>query len=359
MTRPRISISDFAQEPYARIMAWGFFGGFIFGFLGTAMPRMLSAKPLSKLETGLLTLLYTAMVGSFAFGKIVRGDRLFLILLVSFAVCMARRAAARKDNPPPGFILVAMAFLCAAAGTIAGLLLQQSEPDALWTTLQKLLSYQGFILLPILGIGPFILPRFFGMQSAHDLPESRKPSSEWSKKALLALAAGLSVIISFVLEAKGWTRTAHGLRFVAASIYLVMEMPFRLGPERTNIFGFSVRVALVALLLGFLTIAIFPAYRVSLLHLTLIGGFSVITLTVATRVIFGHSGNLDRLKGRNRWMLVALGLMLFGMATRISGDFWPRILVSHYIYGAISWIAGVIIWSIYVLPRVFVIDSES
>src|SRR5256885_1328117 len=102
MTLRRISLSTFAKEPYriffplavlagiagvalwplvltgvtesypgithARIMAWGFLGGFIFGFLGTAMPRMLSAKPLSMLETTVLVLLHIAMVGSFAFG---------------------------------------------------------------------------------------------------------------------------------------------------------------------------------------------------------------------------------------------------------------------------------------------------
>ena len=32
---------------HVRVMAYGFFGGFIFGFLGTALPRMLSAKPLT------------------------------------------------------------------------------------------------------------------------------------------------------------------------------------------------------------------------------------------------------------------------------------------------------------------------
>src|ERR1043165_5313341 len=35
---------------HARIMACGLFGGFIFGFLGTAMPRMLSANPLRVAE---------------------------------------------------------------------------------------------------------------------------------------------------------------------------------------------------------------------------------------------------------------------------------------------------------------------
>jgi uncharacterized protein involved in response to NO len=74
--------------------------------------------------------------------------------------------------------------------------------------------------------------------------------------------------------------------------------------------------------------------------------------------VFGHSGNLDLLKGRNRWLLIAVGLMWLGMATRVSGDFWPKVLVSHYIYGAILWIAGVLLWAIIVLPKVLIADSE-
>ncbi|HEX9256014.1 MAG TPA: NnrS family protein, partial [Candidatus Angelobacter sp.] len=34
--------SFYPGQAHARIMAYGLFGGFIFGFLGTAMPRMLS-----------------------------------------------------------------------------------------------------------------------------------------------------------------------------------------------------------------------------------------------------------------------------------------------------------------------------
>jgi len=59
-----------------------------------------------------------------------------------------------------------------------------------------------------------------------------------------------------------------------------------------------------------------------------------------------------------RWLLIAVGLMLFGMATRISGDFWQKILASHYIYGALLWVAGVLLWAIYVLPKVFVIERD-
>ena len=118
------------------------------------------------------------------------------------------------------------------------------------------------------------------------------------------------------------------------------------------------RIAFAALVSGFLLGALFPVYRVGLLHLTLIGGFAIITFTVATRVIFGHSGNLEKLKGPNRWLLGAVGLMLFGMATRISGDLWPKIMASHYIYGATLWIGGVLLWSAFVLPKILAVETE-
>lgn len=92
--------------------------------------------------------------------------------------------------------------------------------------------------------------------------------------------------------------------------------------------------------------------------MTLVGGFAVITFVVATRVLFGHSGNIKLLQQRARWFVIALFLMLFGMTTRISGDFWPKIMASHYIYGALLWIAGVILWGIYTLPKVLQVDDE-
>jgi hypothetical protein len=231
------------------------------------------------------------------------------------------------------------------------------DAAAYWVPLQKRLSYQGFVLLPILGIGPFILPRFFGLPNPHDFPETLAPTSTWKKKAAFAAMIGMVIIASFFVESAGRTRLAHSLRFSATLIYLLVEFPFRLAPKMTNALGIALRLAFVMLVSGFILVAIFPAYRVGLLHLTLVGGFAVITFTVATRVLFGHSGNLEKLKLRNRWLLVAVGLMLFGMATRISGDFWPRIMFSHYSYGALAWLVGVGIWAFFALPKVMQVED--
>jgi uncharacterized protein involved in response to NO len=346
-------------EAHARIMAYGLFGGFIFGFLGTAMPRMLSAPALGTRNVLTLLCLHLAMTIAFAAQKIFLGDVLFLFLLLLFLSLMFRRFRHRKDTPPPGFILVGLAFLCALAGAVIALFQPWMEEGVTyWIVLQRRLSYQGFVLLPILGIGPFILPRFFGLPSPHDFPETLKPSATWKRKALLALGSGILIIASFFVEMKGWLRTAHALRFGTTLVYLFVEFPFRLAPKLGSSLGASLRIAFALLVSGFVFIALFPTFRVGLLHLTLVGGFAVITFTVATRVMFGHSGNLEKLKEKNRWLLITISLMLFGMATRISGDFWPKIMASHYIYGALIWIAGVLLWSCYALPKVLQVEAD-
>jgi hypothetical protein len=318
---------------------------------------MLTANPLRPIEVFPIALSYLATIAAYTLSSMRLGSALFAVTIVIFASIMMPRIGKRKDLPPPGFVLVAMSLLCALAGAILGALdLAEKFPTV--PALERLLTYQAFVLLPILGIGPFILPRFFGLQSAHDLPESLSPTREWLRKALLAAVAGALIIVSFFFEANGSIRFAYALRFAVTLGYMLLEMPLKSGPAGTNIFGAAIRIALLGIVSGFLAVALFPAYRVGLLHLTLVGGFAVITFVVATRVLFGHSGNLAQLKSRNRWFLIALALMLFGMATRISGDLWPKIMATHYIYGGLLWVAGAALWGFYALRKVFVEDAE-
>src|SRR5207237_10936342 len=95
-------IATYPGQFHARIMAHGLFGGFILGFLGTAMPRMLSARPMRGLEAGALLLLHSAAVAAYTSGELHAGNALFLTTLLAFVAIMARRFRERKDLPPPG-----------------------------------------------------------------------------------------------------------------------------------------------------------------------------------------------------------------------------------------------------------------
>jgi uncharacterized protein involved in response to NO len=343
---------------HARIMTFGFFGGFIFGFLGTALPRMLAVKPLRLGEALVLLVLHGAVIGAFLAARVELGDILFLIQVLLFAGCILSRATKRQDTPPPGFVLVGLAFVCAIFATGVSLVQVFREMDPFWVLLQRLAAYQGFVLLPILGVGGFILPRFFGFQSPHDFPVTTRPPREWHIRAGLAVGAGLLILISFWLEARGWFQFAPALRFLTAATYLAWELPVFRRTETRNALSGSLRLAFGLLLAGFLAVVLFPAHRVALLHLSLMGGFAVVALVVATRVVFGHSGKAALLSMRNRWLWVTVWLMVLGMATRISGDFWPHIMATHYSYGAVIWIGAILLWAFYVLPKVLLIEEE-
>jgi uncharacterized protein involved in response to NO len=344
---------------HGRIMAHGFFGAFMIGFLGTALPRILSTARLTAPEVILLGGLHTAMIAAHACARTALGDLLFLVLLAALTVSLGWRVVRRNDVPPPGFVLVGLAFLCGAAGTVLALLQDRLEDRFFWLYLRPLLQFQGFILLPILGVGGFILPRFFGLASRQEFPESRTPPPGWKREAWLALGAGAAVLASFGLEAGGHPRSGSALRFVVSATYLYAQVPFFRSTIRGSSLALVLRLAFLLLPSGFLAIALFPAHRVAWLHLALIGGFSLLTLSVATRVVFGHSGQKAALAGRLPWLTLAAGMMVVGMLTRISGDYWPHITFTHYNYGALLWAAGLLLWAVRVLPRVRHPDPES
>jgi len=343
---------------HSRLMGQGFFGAFIFGFLGTALPRMISAKPFSLAMFGSLAGLFVVFITSNVLGKTAIADGAYLIILVTFASCAVARLIARRDVPPPGFALVGLAFACAITGTTIGILDRWMELDVRLLMLRPLLAYQGFVLLPVLGVGAFILPKFLGLKNTHAFPEAARPPKGWWPKALFAIGVGVAIVVSFLIEVEGWYRVAYALRFVAAATYLARELPLWKSGLRGNAIGWSLRIAVTMIPVGLLSVAVMPDYRVPMLHILLVGGLGLVTIIVATRVIFGHSGNGPALLAPNRWMWWCSGLILLGMATRISGDFLPLIMASHYNYGALCWAIGIGIWSWKVLPKVLVPDDE-
>lgn len=344
---------------HARIMAHGFLGSFIVGFLGTALPRLLGVSPLSRSEVGLLAGLQLATLIAHAAGQNRVGDSAFLITLLLLVVAVGRRFSQRTDLPPPGFVLVALGMICAIIGLALDIL--PSVPDessASRLVLQSRLIYQGFLLLPVLGVGGFVFPALLGTRNRNDLPESRTPTRAWLRWALPSAATGLVIIATFFLEVVGWVRLAHGLRWATAGLHLIVQIPLSPTPGTSATISHSLRTGLALTLTGLLAVAILPQWRVALLHLMLAGGLSLVTFSVATRVVFGHSGQRQRLFQRNRWMIVAFALILMGTLTRITGDFLPQILPTHYSYGAVSWAAGAIYWALQVLPGVLRADPE-
>jgi uncharacterized protein involved in response to NO len=347
------AIAAYPSILHARLMIEGFMASFIIGFLGTAGPRITSAPYFSRAE--LLTLFTLDLFAAgLHFGASHRAaDFLFACCLVTFAFVLGKRFAQRADSPPPNFVLVALGILNGAIGALL-LALYENELYATPYRIGASLLEQGFVLLPILGVGPYLLARLLNIARADALPESRVLPPGWLPRAAFALATGLTIDATFVAEVFGWSIPAVWLRAGAVLIYLATRMPRR----GRSFLGDCMRVGLAAVVIAFVIDAIWPQYHIGSLHILFISGFGFIVFTVSIRVIFGHSGNSHLFEKRLKFFVTAGAFIFLAMISRYVAEIAPAARTIHLVAGAVGWMIGVLIWMVKVLPKVTETEPE-
>ena len=337
---------------HARLMIEGFMASFIFGFLGTAGPRLTSTPPFSPAEVATLFTLDLLAAGAHLGGAHRAGDICFLLCLLVFMRVLAKRFRQRKDSPPPNFVLVALGLVSGVVGAGLVAYAEATQYSRIYQFGSALLN-ECFVLLPILGVAPFFIGRLLDLPSSN-LPESRAFPPEWRRAAAFAGLVGVLTIASFAIDAFGWPKTGGWLRVAALSLYVGRRMPFR---GRTFLAN-CLRVGIVTILVGFAVIAAWPIYRVAGLHIVFITGFNFIAFTVAIRVVFGHSGNLDLLSKR-LWFFIATGALLYlAMVARFTADLAPAVRILHLLAAAICWLVAALVWMLKVLPKVAIAEPE-
>jgi uncharacterized protein involved in response to NO len=336
-------------------MIQAFGGGFVIGFLGTAAPRIIGAPRLTGWE--LIALLALHLSGSFChlLGHNFPGDLLFLILLISFAAALGVRLVWFKiDPPPPPLLLAAVGIACGMAGTLLWL-------NPTWMTtmelhrLARLLLYQGFLLGPVMGVGIYLFPRLLG----HNFGEpttNAEARRRWRDSTLVAL----SMPLSFVLEI--WWNEAAGMLLRATAFGFAL-LQIRWSPaDRTKKVGTlanALRFWCLPLAFAGLTLPVFADTRhVAIHHLLFVSGFGLLCLIVGSRVLFGHSGPVERFENRSWMARLIVGTVILAATTRVSADYLPRVTISHYEYAAGSWAVGALIWLIWHAGRLFTIDRN-
>jgi len=339
---------------HARIMLECFLAAFVIGFLGTALPRLLDVPRVRGREACTYAAGLAVTLALHLSGLHLWGDAAFLITFLAFVSALALRAQSRQDLPPPGFVLVILGIICALAGSFLFILSEfvsgKFAPPVYH--LGRLLLYQGFVLFPIMGVGAFLLPRFFELPGRQGFPELRKPSSAWLSQAAFALTCGLLGVLSFILEVLGHTSAGFVLRGAAPLLYFWKEVPVHQANYNTGSLATALRVALFAIPLGYFLMALFPGHRITFVHVVFISGFSLLTFTVASRVILGHGGQSALFK-RPLWSIrLLIALILVAVATRIGADWYPHLRLTHYAYAALAWVAAVAVWTVRILPGV-------
>jgi uncharacterized protein involved in response to NO len=335
----------YPAEAHSRVMIEGFMGAFVIGFLGTAFPRLAGNNPWSTGELARILLLWIGCVACAMTGRVAAADLLFAtMLLLLLAGMIGRWMRGNRDTPPPGFVM-ALAGIAGGAVAAASLAWDQGRGMSIaGYQFAKLWLNQGFLLLPLLGIAPYLLPRFFGRESTHSFDDSPRPPKGWWQRAVASLACAIMIGTGFAMEACGEPLSGHLLRAVVVLAWFLLETPvFRRGKLRSTP-GTVARLAVVGLVAGTAGAGLWPYSRVGSLHLFFAAGLGLAVLAVATRVVLGHAGRHDLLAGRILWLRVAAGLLVLAAATRMTSDFIPTVRVSHHIYAAWLWVLGGIVW---------------
>ncbi len=335
---------------HARLMIEGFIASFVIGFLGTAGPRLMETPHFSRAELLILLTLDLLAAGLHLGGANRAGDLFFSFCLAFFFFVLGRRFVRRRDSPPPNFALVGLSLINALAGT-ALLAISENETYSVSYRIGSAFLQEGFPLLAILGVAPFMLPLLLNFSAMEKL---RTPLSPWMARATLALIVGLTIDATFVLEAFGPTSLGASLRVGAIVVYLVAQM------SRTgrSFLGNCLRAGLAAIVLGFVTEALWPQLRVAALHIVFITGFAFVILTVATRVILGHSGNAHLSTRRLPFHIVVATLIALAMFSRFTADLAPRAHAIHLVAAAALWLAAILVWAIKLVPKLTVFEEK-
>ena len=354
-------LEGYPAIPHQRVMIEGFLTAFVIGFLGTAMPRLLEVPPMRLGQTfgfaGLLLLLGGLQLA----GETAAGDGVFILTMLLLLGWLISRFRLRRDLPPPQFVMVGLGMLSSLVG--AGVFLAGA-----WTPLPTWLYgfgpaflYQVYLLLPILGIGVVLLPRFMGWSTEGETPDSPAPNPQWLRRARAMALWGGAIVLSFALEAIGTggplSAAAAIFRAGVIGLYVLKELHGRTIPPGT--LPKSFRLAFWTIWLGYLLIACWPHWRTAWLHVVFITGFNLLTYIVATRVIFGHGGRSDRFRAR-LWPVIAMIIALWvAMIARVGGEWLPNSArMLHFAYAAVFWIIGTTIWAVAVLPTIGRADPD-
>lgn len=336
------------QHP--RLLIFGFGGAFVFGFLGTAWPRFLEAEALKRWEFFGLVILWALSQLSYAKVAIGAGDLLGAGACLWLLFVLGRRLfGGGKDLPPPGF---ALAFVAVALGGLVqlgwgcGFGLRSPQLDHL----HRLVGYQGFLLLPLLGVGSYLFPRFFSTGGhpggkpkgkMRGGPPARRAGSK--RGIAVWLTAGI-ILVSFLVEVWGSVRWGNALRISALVVWGLGAAPavFRTATPTTR--AWALRVGLLLVAGAFACRVIWPREIFAFEHLLFLGGFSQIILLVADRVAYAHATDPPERKPRSlRWRWI-VWLLLLTAATRASADLIPSTRISHHIYAAVMLVIIFAIW---------------
>lgn len=356
-------LTEFSSVFHSSVQMQVYAALFIFGFLMTAGPRFAGGVPASGLEVGFVGLLFLLQFTCLAFQRWIAADLIFAALAASLALFMVRRVLGGPYRPPAEFVWIPIGLLCAITGSLLSVAARLDGIGAEWLAPGKLIKEQGFVLCIVLGVGGFLGPRLLGFPSLMNPAQLRSMADaqkQRRRRMMVHGLAGAGLVASFFIEGREHLRAAYSLRALIVGFEIFWTTSAWRLPVSRQLFSWLLWHSLWSVVLGFAACAAWPLHRKALLHISYIGGFSLMILAVATMVVFNHAGEADKLRKPFWTLRLASACLFLALSFRISASFFPEQYFAHIAVAAALWLAGGLVWLYLIAPRlVRRIETES
>lgn len=322
---------------HGRLMFWGFLAAFVAGFLMTAAPKMSGTWAARPWEVGVAVLLLFAHVTVSAALGIKAGAAVAALLPLFLLVFLGRRLRRRGQTPPSMFIFVPVGLISGGLGLLGLAWGDLLSPEA--ARFARHLAYDAFILNLIVGLGSRLVPVLSRVQNALSPHEAGR--TRWVHQLPVLIALNLS----FPLEDFLSRPAGQGLRALVLGVVLVRGFRVFAPRTRAGFLGLGLRAAALALALPQFLLPLFPAWELHLMHVTYIGGFSLMTLMIAVRVVLAHGGEALEFELRTRALgVIAAAFVAAALVRGIGPLLNPGLLFDVAAGVSLVWLAALVLW---------------
>ncbi len=332
---------------HTTLQSQGFLALFVFGFLLTALPRFSGAGYAEPWET------LAALAGALTFlgGSLARSWTLaqagFLFMQGSVWVFALRRLVRSTKAIPPSFPLLGLGMLHAFAGSLILAFTQMGQVNFDLFLVGRQMVQLGFLLCMVLGVTGKLAPFLMGY-AGDPREEQAPPGFPPLKLAAPHVLTGLLIFAGFFTEPHWPRASALARAFLATAHLLTYARIGRLPAKRTAVILFF-WLSCWLTPLGLWAAALWPAYRVAALHVTFVGGFSLMIFSFGLLVTFSHTGRAALLNGPLRPLKAAGFLTLGAAALRASADLFPAHIKALLHNAAGLWVLAALVWLGYAL----------
>lgn len=339
---------------HAFIQSNGFLFAYIAGFLLTALPRFTGTENPSFASQ--LVLAGCMVVGSIALEmqSYPIAHASFVIAYLVFFVLVAMRFIKRDRMPPETFSLIGFGVFAGFLGAVLNTIGSYGIDIGGFGLAGKRLLTEGMTLLLVLGVGGFLGPRLLGFAKL-DLIKVEGISSQKREIPFrtIYIVAGIIIVFSIIFEHAFTLEWMNLLRVVTSTVVIGLTLqPWKMPLAKTTL-AWCVWVANLLTLAGLWLATLVPAYRVDMLHVMFIGGFTLLILAVGMRVTLSHGGHGLEPERKNWPLRMALVLGGLSILARVAAPFNPAAFSSHLAYASLLLMLALVIWGWRVMRLIF------